>query len=281
MIKREKPFSNWRMYCLVFLVLFVWILWGNISIQTSIYKIRSERIPEEFDGYTIAQVSDLHNAEFGSKNRRLLSALKKTKCDILVLTGDLVDWRKTDIDIAIDFAKAAVKIAPTYYVTGNHEARMAEYSQLKSKLIEVGVIVLEDEEVFIERGDARLKLIGLQDTNFQKEGTHKKRIEKSLQKFTFGEEYTIVLAHNPILFSSYVKANADLVLAGHTHGGQFRIPFFGGLYSPSTGWFPDYDGGLYTEGNMQMLVSRGLGNSQFPVRINNRAQIVVAKLEKI
>ena len=272
--------------CLVFaLVLFasiVWTVWGNVSLKTSVYKIRSERLPEAFDGYTIAQVSDLHNAEFGKENERLLSALRKTECDMLVLTGDLVDSRRTDIGIAVDFAREAVKIAPTYYVSGNHEARLTkEYPLLKSGLLAAGVTVLENEEAYVEKNGERLKIVGLQDPNFLSGGSKEDKIENSLKEFVFGQEYTIVLAHRPDLFDVYANAGADLAFSGHAHGGQFRLPFVGGLYAPGQGFFPKYDAGLYTKENTKMLVSRGLGNSAFPFRLNNRPQIVVAKLEKI
>ncbi len=94
------------------------------------------------------------------------------------------------------------------------------------------------------------------------------------------DKYTLLLSHRPELFEVYVKCGADLVLSGHAHGGQFRLPFVGGLVAPNQGLFPEYDAGLYTEGNTNMVVSRGVGNSILPFRFNNRPEVILIELEK-
>ena len=90
--------------------------------------------------------------------------------------------------------------------------------------------------------------------------------------------YIILLSHRPELFESYVSCNIDLVLSGHAHGGQFRLPFIGGLIAPDQGIFPKYDAGLFTNGSTNMIVSRGLGNSIIPIRFNNRPEVIVIEL---
>ena len=125
------------------------LLWQNLTIKTSVYKLSKENLPEEFKGFKIAQISDLHNAEFGKDNSKLLDILKQNRPDIIVFTGDLVDSNHTNINISLSFAKEAVKIAPCYYVPGNHEAWLnkAKYDNLVSQLINSGVVVLDNKIV--------------------------------------------------------------------------------------------------------------------------------------
>lgn len=248
-----------------------WVLWANTAVEVNEWEIESDRIPAAFDGFRIAQVSDLHNAEFGRENETLLRLLRESRPDLIVLTGDLVDSRNTDIGIAIAFARRAVEIAPCFYVTGNHESRIGSWRELRQGLIDAGVRVLENESVELEREGAFVRLAGMQDPAF---GGY----DAALKGLTAGERYTILLSHRPELFGLYRQVGADLVFSGHAHGGQFRIPFLGGLVAPNQGFFPEYDSGLYRSGNTAMLVSRGLGNSIIPLRLNNRPEIILAVL---
>ena len=264
------------------IILIGWTLWGNTALEVNEYEIVSDRIPQGFDGFRIVQVSDLHNAEFGEGNSKLLELLSQTEPDIIVLTGDLIDSRNTDIEIALAFAREALKIAPVYYISGNHEARVSEYEGLKMGLAEAGVIVLENQKVEITREGDSITLMGIDDPSFQEsylfgdaEGVAKQTIE-TLQRESDG--YTILLSHRPELFELYVETGMDLVFSGHAHGGQFRLPFIGGLVAPNQGFFPKYDAGLFSEDNTTMIVSRGVGNSIIPLRYNNRPEIILVEL---
>ena len=278
--------GNWKIILpiivAIILVLVVWIRWGNTALEINEYKIVSNSVPQNFDGFRIAQVSDLHNAEFGEGNSKLLELLSQTEPDIIVLTGDLIDSRQTDIDIALTFAREALKIAPVYYVSGNHEARVSEYEGLKMGLAEAGVIVLENQKVEITREGESITLMGIDDPSFQEnylfgdsEGVAKQAIETLLR---VSDGYTVLLSHRPELFELYVETGMDLVFSGHAHGGQFRLPFIGGLVAPNQGLFPKYDAGLFSEENTNMIVSRGVGNSIVPVRFNNRPEIILVTL---
>ena len=278
--------GNWKIILpiivAIILVLVVWIRWGNTALEINEYKIVSNSVPQNFDGFRIAQVSDLHNAEFGEGNSKLLELLSQTEPDIIVLTGDLIDSRQTDIKIALAFAQEAMKIAPVYFVSGNHEARVSEYEDLKMGLAEAGVIVLENQKVEITREGESITLMGIDDPSFQEnylfgdaEGIAKQSIE-TLQRESDG--YTVLLSHRPELFDVYVDTGMDLVFSGHAHGGQFRLPFIGGLVAPNQGFFPKYDAGLFSEENTTMIVSRGVGNSIVPLRFNNRPEIIVVML---
>lgn len=265
------------------LILTVWICWGNTALEVNEYEITSNRIPEAFSGFRIAQVSDLHNAEMDEGNEKLITMLSQTDPDIIVITGDLVDSRNTDIEIALEFARQVIKLAPVYYVTGNHEARISEYEDLKMGLEDIGVIVLENEKVILERDGESITLIGLDDPSFREDylfGDATSVTEATLTELqNESDGYTVLLAHRPELFDTYIDAGVDLVFSGHAHGGQFRLPFIGSLFAPNQGLFPKYDAGLFSEGSTTMMVSRGVGNSIIPVRFNNRPEIIVVELE--
>lgn len=251
-----------------------WIAVGNIAVEITEFKIENEKIPSGFDGFRIAQVSDLHNAVLGIDNNKLIDKLKKTDCDIIVITGDMIDSRNTDVEIAVEFSKESVKIAPTYYVTGNHEARVRDdYELLKNGLIEVGVTVLENKAVEIEHNGDKISLIGLQDTGFDLMTGIDYLLKDAMPQT---DNYKILLAHRPEYFEKYNGVN--LIFSGHAHGGQVKLPFIGGIFAPGQGLFPKYYEGIYTENEMTMVVSRGVGNSLFPFRVNNNPEIVVVEL---
>ena len=218
---------------LIILCLGIWTLWGNTALEVNEYEIVSDRIPEAFTGFRIAQVSDLHNKDFGEGYGQLLTLLSQINPDIIVVTGDLIDSRHTDIEIALEFARQAIKLAPVYYVSGNHEARVHEYEDLKMGLAKAGVSVLEDQKVQITREGESITLMGIEDPSFQEDYLFGDAVSvtssalSELQNESDG--YTVLLAHRPELFETYVDAGVDLVFSGHAHGGQFRLPFVGGF----------------------------------------------------
>ena len=282
MTKKKKRIIVLAVVAAILLALIIWTAWGNTALELNRYTISSERLPEVFDGYRIAHVSDLHNAEMGKNNEKLLDMLQKAEPDIIAITGDIIDSRNTDVEIALEFTKAAMEIAPCYYVTGNHEARVSEYDELKEGLIEQGVVVLDDERIEIELSGETIALLGVNDPSFETDylfGDSETVMKNRLQEISDAEnKFTILLSHRPELFEIYADNNVDLVLSGHAHGGQFRLPFVGGLVAPNQGLFPKYDAGLYTEENTNMIVSRGIGNSILPFRFNNRPEVILIEL---
>lgn len=268
---------------LIFIICVICTIWGNTALELNTYTIESEKLPKSFDGYKIAHVSDLHNNEMGEHNENLIAMLKDSSPDIIAITGDIVDSRNTDIEIALQFANEAEKIAPCYYITGNHEARVSEYESLKKGLIEIGVTVLEDKSISLEKSGEDITLMGVDDPSFITDYLlvdDGEVMQDKLSELKSEDSYTILLSHRPELFKIYAENDIDLVLSGHAHGGQFRLPFVDGLYAPHQGLFPKYDSGLYTEENTNMIVSRGIGNSLFPFRFNNRPEVILVKLKK-
>ena len=265
------------------IAMIVWITCGNTALELNVYTISSSKLPQSFDEYRIAHVSDLHNAEMGKDNEKLLTMLRDADPDMIAITGDLIDSRNTDIEVALQFVREAVKIAPCYYVTGNHEARVSEYGELKAGMEAAGVTVLEDVRTEISMEGETITLIGVNDPSYQTDylfGDSETVMNTKLEELhTENDGYTILLSHRPELFDTYADHGMDLVLSGHAHGGQFRLPFIGGLVAPNQGLFPEYDAGIYTEGNTNMLVSRGVGNSILPFRINNRPEVILIELQ--
>lgn len=257
----------------------VFNIWNNNRIEITRIEISNKNIPKEFQGTIIVQVSDFHNSMFGKDQSKILDKLKESKPDLILITGDLIDRRNTKIDVAVSFVNEAINIAPIYFVTGNHEVLSGKYQILKAKLIDEGVIVLDNESVILKSGQSTLKLSGIIDPG-KNEGSGKvKKINASLASIE-GEsaDFSILLAHRPDLLKVYAKYDYDLIFSGHAHGGQFRFPFIGGLLAPDQGFFPKYDSGLYRLGKATMIVSRGLGNSLFPFRLFNGPELIVVKL---
>lgn len=259
-----------------------WLYWGNRTIKTTKITVTEEALPPSFNGFVIAHISDLHNGEFGAGQKRLLKAVAAASPHLIAVTGDLIDCRRTDMKKALTFIAGAAKIAPVYYVTGNHESRIPEYPRFETALEEHGAVVLRNAEAAVKRGGDRIRLWGLDDPTFSSaHGKVKNRLiaEKALNSLAGAENrYTVLLSHRPELFDLYAEHGINLALCGHAHGGQVRLPLIGGLYAPNQGRFPLYQSGLYRKGAAKMVVSRGLGNSLDPLRINNRPELIVVTL---
>jgi hypothetical protein len=285
----EKKFRiKWKKYLYIFflVVLFPFVLclyWLNYLLKVTHIRIESKKIPKEFDGFTIAHISDLHNAKFGKCEERLLQALRAETPDLIAVTGDIIDANRTNVNRAMEFVEGAVKIAPVYYVTGNHEAKTDDFEFLRQRMKAAGVRFLDDGMTEIRRGESAITLLGLKEYKFFLRGRPKKEIRaalgEKLKGMTSGRVgFKILLSHRPELFELYAAAGIDLSLCGHAHGGQIRIPF--GVIAPNQGLFPKYTSGVYRMGDSQMEVSRGLGNSAFPLRFNNTPEIVIVKLTR-
>lgn len=221
----------------------------------------------------------MHNRDWKGQ---LIQKLEKEKPDAIFITGDLVDSKKTDIELAMSFIDRALQISPVYYVTGNHEAWIKNYRELEKRLLKSGVVVMDDKSSYIEREGSKIQIVGIKDSDFAKidklYDSNELTIEKRLERLLDKELFSITLSHRPEIFDKYVHVGADLVLAGHAHGGQYRIPFVGGVIAPNQGLFPKYTSGVYTKENTSMVVSRGLGNSILRVRINNTPELIIVTL---
>lgn len=280
-VRKIKNRTTIILAMLLISIMVSWVIWGNLSVETTKLTVISKDLPEAFDKFSIAHISDLHNAEYGKNNEKLIDILEAESPNIIAITGDLIDSNHTNLEVALSFAQQAVKIAPCYFVTGNHEAWIgSQYEELKTSLQNTGITVLQDEAIELNYGDVCIQLIGLNDPDFSERDRllSESILEAKLSQVNISDGFTILLSHRPEYFNVYQNKNIDLVLSGHAHGGQFRLPFGRGVIAPGQGLFPKYDAGAYTENGTTMIVSRGIGNSIIPVRINNPPEIVIIEL---
>ena len=259
--------------------------WANARVWNARVEIRDEKIPAAFDGFILCQVSDVHNEARGEGNAALLRALREAAPDLICITGDFLDSRRTDLDFALELAGQLAEIAPAVYVTGNHEARLKDLSALEAGLAARGVQVLRDDWTPLARGGEEIALLGLDDPGFAagedwtlSEGLDQTQERLSALLAQAGDRFSLVLSHRPELLPAYAEAGADLVLSGHAHGGQVRLPGIGGLFAPGQGILPRLTSGVHARGETRLVVSRGLGNSAFPLRVFNPPEIVTVTL---
>jgi predicted MPP superfamily phosphohydrolase len=275
-----------RIYIVLFISILVpFLVWQNSDIVITIFNYINSKIPDNLNGLKIVNISDLHNKKFHGK---LTNKIKRINPDIIFITGDLIDRRKTNVAMAVKFVKEIVTIAPVYYVSGNHEQLSGNYKELKNELNNLHVIIMDNFYTKINIEGSEIGLLGIADPAInQNEKTYpiennEAYIRNALQELTHNlkTEFNVLLSHRPEHFEIYKRFNIDLVFSGHAHGGQIRIPFLKGILSPNQGFFPKYSEGMHREGVTSMVVSRGLGNSLFPFRIFNRPELIVVTLNK-
>jgi uncharacterized protein len=271
------------LWILIIIAMILYCIYQDNDIVTTKIEYENKKIPVGFNGFVIAQVSDLHNKRFGSGGAQLLEKIRNISPDIIVITGDIIDRRRYDPDTAMAFIDGALKIAPLYFAPGNHEAWSKRYHSIESALQSRRVIILNNASEELTRGGDVINIIGLTDPAFSMKN-HKEKLNPVLMERYLhslpksAAAFVIALSHRPELLQLYSENDLDLVFCGHAHGGQIRLPLLGGLYAPSQGILPKYTSGKYTQRNTSMIVSRGLGNSSFPIRINNRPQLIAVRL---
>ena len=274
-----KPWHFWLIGLLIFVVLFLYE--QNNRIVISKHRVKDKKVPSAFNGFKILHLSDLHNKSFGKNQVFLLNKIRKLNPDIILITGDLIDRRRTDFEPVLHLLKGLHSI-PVYYVPGNHEAWSDCYAQLKDILISHKLVVLENEERCIVRDHQRLYLYGLKDPGFYNKDDHKLKSRDQLDAHLQAwkpEGFSILLSHRPEYFDVYASHAIDISFSGHAHGGQIRFPFIGAILAPHQGFFPKYSAGMYQINTSRLILSRGLGNSLFPFRIFNHPELILVSLE--
>ena len=272
-------------------ILIIEIIREQCIFKITKYYIESPKL-KGIQEKKIVFLSDLHNHCYGKNNERLLKAIKQSEPDIILVTGDmLIGKRKVAFDRAEMFMKALPEMAPTYYENGNHEQRMKEntskygnsYIEYKKSLLQSGVVFLENERVALKFDEKIIGIYGLEIPMrfYRKKRKHefkRNTIEKLLPK-SKKDDYTILLAHNPLHTSIYKAWGSDLSLSGHLHGGVVRLPIFGGLITPQFRFFPKYSGGIYKEEETTVIVSKGLGMHTIPFRLFNYAEMIMLHIQ--
>lgn len=256
--------------------IYIFLYVNNHWIVTTELSYESEKVPASFDGYRITQITDLHDAEFGEEQEKLIKKVAATNPDVIFITGDVVDSRRYDLERSMQAVRQLVEIADVYYVLGNHEVALNKMTEIYEVMRGAGVHVLANDAMNFERDGERLAIVGIEDPLMGKSVPDMLDIAlEDVQADTF----TLLLSHRPEQFDSYVTQEMDIVFTGHAHGGQVRLPFIGGLVAPTQGLLPKYTAGTFEKQETFMIVNRGLGNSLFPYRIFNLPEIIVLELQ--
>lgn len=262
----------------VLLLFLLFILWNNFDIQTETVEVSLKTLPAAFDGLRIVELSDLHGRSFGRDNAALLQKIADAKPDLICICGDLFD-ENSDHSMLPPLLRSLVAIAPTYYVTGNHEWQLENLSDLLSELRSLGVTVLQNDYRILEKDGQRLVIAGVDDPC----GPYDQKTPEELVseiRASEGEDACIVmLAHRNDTIDLWASLGVDLVLTGHCHGGVIRIPFVGGVFGSHRTLFPKYDAGLFEQDGTQLYVGRGLGYTNVHFRLFNRPHLPVLVLQ--
>lgn len=262
------------------LILLVLVLSAfDVRLKIVRYKIESDKIDSPV---RIALVTDLHSCKYGQNQKTLIDAVNKEKPDIILLGGDIFDDIIPDTNTKV-FLKAVAPKCPCYYVTENHEYWSRHSDEMIAWLRANNISVLDGESVNVEIGNQKISLSGINDPDKErftgKSGDFYSELDE-IQREKDDNLFRVLLAHRPSYVESYLKYGFDLVLCGHAHGGQWRLPFvLNGVFAPDEGWLPKYAGGKYDFPNGQMIVSRGLARESTRVpRIFNRPELVVVDI---
>ena len=275
---------NWNINLIIILFIIVTLsffaFYNGLVIRQ--YTIKTTNISPN-KPIKIVLITDLHSCIYGTEQSELIDKVKNLNADIILLAGDIAD-DVTPIDGTRLFLEGLVDEVPMYYVSGNHEYWSDQMDDIKSVLRDYGVIVLEDEYKEIEINNSKFIIAGVDDPEWVKyddrPGSAEESIEVAFKNLEAKDGFKVLLAHRPEMIGIYKKYPFDLVVSGHAHGGQVRIPFIiNGLYAPNQGWFPPYAGGEYKHGNLTHIVSRGLSYNPNLPRIFNPPEIVVINIE--
>jgi len=255
---------------------------SRFRLVTTEYTLSCSGLPQSFDGYRVVQLSDLHMAQFGKDNARLLRLTAEQTPDIIVMTGDFLDDRTPGLDQTDrlkPFLEKLTKIAPCYFVSGNHEWASGELDKLASLMRELGITYLRNGCTLLKRGNDSLVLEGVEDPNGPRDMVKPDELAgAAAQKYP--GKFRILLAHRNDMLKKYPDLPVNLVLCGHSHGGVVRLPFLGGVFGTEHDLFPKYDAGLFNEGTYDMIVSRGLGWEAPMYRFLNNPELVTVVLKK-
>ena len=274
-----KLWHFWLIGVLILVVLFLYE--QNNRIQVSRHHVKEAKIPNAFSGFKILHISDLHNKSFGKDQSTLLRIILKLNPDIILITGDLIDRRRTDFKPVICLLDG-ISQYPVYFVPGNHEAWSKHYAQFRELLLSKAVLLLENEFQTLLKDEQSITLYGLKDPGFYKQRdeitSSRLILQATLEKWK-PQAFSILLSHRPEYFDLYAEQHMNITFSGHAHGGQIRFPFVGAIMAPHQGFFPKYSAGMYQMNTSKLFLSRGLGNSLFPFRIFNHPELILVTLE--
>lgn len=278
---RKHPLRRLAVLAALAAALVLFARWENTSLEVDRFDPAFSDLPAGFDGCRIAVLSDLHGAEFGEDNADLFETVAEQAPEYIFYLGDLEDkYRGPEPGFAETVAAGLSAIAPTYYVTGNHEWAIGDVPELKERLAAQGVTVLSNSFVTLERNGDTVVLAGIDDPNGYADQKPPETVAAEVYA-ACGDPFWMLLAHrNDHFEAQYSLLGADLVLSGHGHSGIIRLPFTDGLLSTDRTLFPSYTAGLYEANGSALFVTRGLGNSGPSFRLFNRPEVAVVTLHR-
>lgn len=254
-------------------LLFTLLIGFKVYYDTNFFKVNhvafeTNKISDS-SSVTILQLSDLHNKVFGDENEKLLKKIRDLNANIIVITGDLIDRKTNDFtDMFALVEELTVLNENVYFISGNHEWGNADTEAFFAGLEERNVIMLDNANTTITLDNATINLVGVGDSSSQQDdlATAVEGLKPA--------NYTVLLSHTPDTANSFSEGPEDLALSGHTHGGQVRLPFIGGVVAPDQGFFPEFDKGIFNRGDGKYLyIDSGLGTSILPIRFLNQSQM--------
>lgn len=258
---------------LIFLLIIIVILIARIYFEINYVEVkeivlRSKKLPKG-KKFKILHISDLHNKKWSKDKRDLLKAIEKFQPDIIALTGDIIDEKTNDFDNVYRWLDELMAInKDIYFVSGNHEWKNRKAKEFMEGLKKRNIKIINNSNEILKKDGFRINICGIDDPY-----TNHEDLDKAFNNID-KNDFTLLLSHAPNIIFKRNTLPCDLILCGHTHGGQIRFPFIGGLIAPGQGIFPKYDKGLYRLENGTMLyINSGLGTSKFPIRFLNRSQV--------
>ena len=284
--KWNKKRILWLSSILIALVLLV-LFCCDFRLKTVYYSVESDKLSAPV---RLVLLTDLHSCKYGENQKNLIEAVQKQNPDFVLLGGDIFDDKVPHKNAELTVKQLAEQF-PCYYVTGNHEYWSREVGTILDMIEGYGVTVLSGECDTVEINGQTINICGVDDpdvTVYLAEGVpigeqlaSAEKAAKEVEQAVGEDVFSILLSHRPELFETYQNYDFDLVLSGHAHGGQWRIPgLVNGLYVPNQGLFPKYAGGRYDYAGGTMIVSRGLARESTPVpRIFNRPELVVVDIK--
>ena len=258
----------------------IWfVYWPNCTVQTEEVPIYSTALPAAFDGLRVAEIADLHGRELGENSRTLLRAVRLAEPDLICIDGDLFE-ETPPLSMLRPLLQGLTEIAPTFYVKGNHEWQVEDLRLILSQMEAMGVHVLQNEYLVLQRGEARLVVAGVDDPCGPYDQKTPEQLVSEIRAAEGAEAYILMLAHRNDTLAQWSALGVQTVLTGHCHGGVVRLPFVGGVFGTRRELFPDYDAGLYHTGDTSLYVSRGLGYSNVRIRLFNRPHLPILILRQ-
>ena len=251
-------------------------------LEVTHYQIKSKKLPKSFENFRIVHIADFHC----DKTAGVSDAIRNEKPDIICVTGDMAHDDGSFYPF-IELLKKLSKIAPVYLVSGNHDVWRSDYEEFIVECKKCGAVFLQDERVLLEKDGEQISISGIEDPFSVTYNEIHKNLDKSIEKLGKSDLYDILLFHRANLLDKFSDCGVDLILSGHMHGGQIRIPGIGGMVCPKTNFhdktkilFPKYFGGEYEIGKTKMIVTRGLGNPTIFPRLYNRPEICTVILKR-